>query len=76
MLIVDFVFAVSQGDFFGSKICQGAHAYFEATIFGAHPPAYYTPGLLPVRTLGSERLTSTCYPLWTLPGGRNVTSKC
>jgi len=32
MLIADFVFAVSQGDFFGSKICQGMHAQLEAAI--------------------------------------------
>ena len=76
MLIVDFIFAVSQGDFFGSKICQGAHVYLEATIFDAHASARHTSGLLPVRTLGSVCLTSMCYPLRTLPGGRNVTSKC
>jgi len=54
MLIVYFVFAVSQGDFFGSKICQGAQAYFEATFFDAHASARYISGLLPVRTLGSK----------------------
>jgi len=53
MLIVGFIFVVSQGDFFGPKICQGAYDCLEA-IFDAHVSARYISGLLPVRTLGSE----------------------
>ena len=49
MLIADLVSAVSQGDFFGSKICQGMHAQLEAAILTSMHDARYILGLLPVR---------------------------
>lgn len=64
MLTMGFVFVLSQGNFFGSKIYQGTRARFEAAILNAHPAhTRHTLGLLPVCTsrnrlfLGSKRST-------------------
>lgn len=81
MLIADLVSAVSQGDFFGSKICQGMHAQLEAAILTPMHDARYILGLLPVRISrdyspwGSKGLVSACNPRCRLSDGRNVIFK-
>ena len=57
MLIADVVFAVSQSDFPGSKICQGTHTQLGAAIL--------TPMCLRAQYL---RLTSGTYLVTISPG--------